>query len=39
MSTEDPALTNAHGAVMATRPARRPLQIMVTSGLPYFDQT
>jgi len=37
--TAEPALTKAHGAVMATRPARRPLQIIVTSGFPKRSQT
>jgi hypothetical protein len=34
MMTAAPELTNAQGPVIATRPARRPLQIMVTSGFP-----
>src|SRR3990172_2081107 len=32
MMSESATLTNAHGAVMATRPAREPLRIMVRSG-------
>src|SRR5262245_32859472 len=34
MITADVALTNAQGAVMATRPASMPLQAIVISGLP-----
>src|SRR5438094_9089896 len=34
MMTAEPALTKAHGAVMATSPASIPLQAMVMSGLP-----
>ncbi len=34
MTSEEPTLTKAHGAVMATRPARQPLMVMPRSGLP-----
>src|SRR5262245_27963188 len=34
MITAELALTNAHGAVMATRPASMPLQAIETSGFP-----
>src|SRR6201993_1080032 len=34
MMTAPNELTNAHGAVMATRPASMPLHIMAGSGLP-----
>src|SRR5919106_5216849 len=34
MMSELLTLTKAHGAVMATRPARAPLMIIVKSGLP-----
>jgi hypothetical protein len=34
MINDDGTLTNAHGAVIATRPARPPLRIIVRSSLP-----
>src|SRR5689334_9145891 len=34
IAIDDVALTNAHGAVMATNPASMPLHAIVTSGLP-----
>ncbi len=34
MSTAETLLTNAHGAVIATSPASKPLTIMPGSGLP-----
>jgi len=34
MIIEAPTVTNAQGAVMATRPARQPLMVMPRSGLP-----
>jgi len=34
MRIADGAVTNAQGAVMATRPASMPLHIMLTSGAP-----
>ena len=37
ITTELPTLTKAHGAVMATRPARAPLMIIVRSGLPIMS--
>src|SRR2546427_13108533 len=37
ISTADGAVTNAHGAVMATNPASVPLAIMEGSGLPYLN--
>src|SRR5688572_7344531 len=33
-----PTLTTAHGAVIATNPARQPLRIMLKSGLPRTSQ-
>src|SRR5438132_10620132 len=37
ISTADGAVTNAHGAVMATNPASVPLAIIEGSGLPYLN--
>jgi hypothetical protein len=34
MTRDAPGVTKAHGAVMATRPARLPLSVMPRSGLP-----
>ena len=36
INTADGAVTNAHGAVIATRPASAPFAIIEGSGLPYF---
>src|SRR6266487_3521131 len=36
ISTADGAVTNAHGAVIATRPASAPLAIIEGSGFPYL---
>ena len=38
MMSDAPTVTNAHGAVMATRPARQPLTDMPRSGLPSHIQ-
>src|SRR5688572_9131231 len=38
MITEEPTVTNAQGAVMATRPARQPFSVMPRSGLPIMIQ-
>src|SRR3990172_13005342 len=38
MTSELGTLTKAHGAVIATRPARAPLRIIVRSGLPNRSQ-
>jgi hypothetical protein len=37
MTTEAQGATNAHGAVMATRPASIPLHVIEMSGLPHFQ--
>src|SRR5437016_13333879 len=37
ISTADGAVTNAHGAVMATNPASVPFAIIEGSGLPYLN--
>src|ERR1700756_747410 len=37
MMTAPNELTNAHGAVMATKPANMPLHIMAGSGLPVLN--
>src|SRR5213594_2219205 len=37
ISTADGAVTNAHGAVIATRPASAPLAIIEGSGFPYLN--
>ncbi len=39
MMTADTLFTNAHGAVIATRPASMPLASMLGSGLPNLVQT
>ena len=38
MITAEAGVTNAQGAVMATRPARQPLTVKLKSGLPRRSQ-
>src|SRR5262245_19926204 len=38
IKSDAPTVTNAHGAVIATRPARQPLSVIPRSGLPSKSQ-